>query len=283
MSLIKRNLKIYFSTPSTVFFSLLGAVIVFVLFLLFLRENTLNQFQHLDNSEKIIDAWFLGGILATTSITTSFSAIGQLVVDKEKNSFLDFIITGKNKFLILVSYFISSWIISIVMQVIVAIICLAYFNYQGTVNLVANELVQLGWLILITSLSSTAINLVVATFIKKVATLGTINTIVGALSGFMCTAYLPIGSFTGFSENLIKILPSSYSSASFRQILVTSSLKDIPKNQIYDLEKYLGIGYIWNDSLTTITTNLSILVISIGASLILLFIFSKKILSVTTT
>lgn len=41
-AMTKRNLKLYFSNKASVFFSLLGALIAFILYVIFLQKNMQN-------------------------------------------------------------------------------------------------------------------------------------------------------------------------------------------------------------------------------------------------
>lgn len=282
-ALCKRNLKIYFSNSVTVFFSLLGALIVFGLYLLFLRKNMVTQFDRLTDGPIIADFWVLGGILATTSLTTSFTALSQFIKDKAENKFMDFIITGKKASHLLSGYFLSGLIISFCMQVAVLILCLVYFYFQENSQFTFTFMMGLKALgiILLSSLNATAINLIVCTLIKTESTLRTISNILGAISGFMCTAYLPIGSFSGFTETIIKMLPISYASSSFRRIFISPIITDMPHEQLLTLKEYLGIGYIWNDHITTATMDIIILVITTIFCLLVLSLCGKKIAQVS--
>lgn len=283
-ALCKRNLKIYFSNSVTVFFSLLGALIVFGLYLLFLRKNMVTQFDRLTDGPIIADFWVLGGILATTSVTTSFTALSQFIKDKAENKFMDFIITDKKASHLLSGYFLSGLIISFCMQVAVLIFCLVYFQFQKNSQFTFMMGLRALGIILLSSLNVlnvTALNLIICTFIKTESTLRTINSILGAISGFMCTAYLPIGSFSGFTEIIIKILPISYASSSFRRIFISPIITDMPHEQSVTLKEYLGIGYTWNDHITTATIDIIILVITTIFCLLVLSICVKKIAQVS--
>lgn len=282
-ALCKRNLKIYFSNSVTVFFSLLGGLIVFGLYLLFLRKNMVTQFDNLTDGPIIADFWVLGGILATTSLTTSFTALSQFIKDKAENKFMDFIITGKKASHLLSGYFLSGLIISFCMQVAVLILCLVYFYFQENSQFTFTFMMGLKALgiILLSSLNATAINLIICILIKTESTLRTISSILGAISGFMCTAYLPIGSFSGFTETIIKILPISYASSSFRRIFISPIITDMPHEQLLTLKKYLGIGYIWNNHITTATMDIIILVITTIFCLLVLSLCDKKIAQVS--
>ena len=283
IALCKRNLKIYFSNSVTVFFSLLCCLIVFGLYLLFLRKNMVTQFDNLTDGPIIADFWVLGGILATTSLTTSFTALSQFIKDKAENKFMDFIITGKKASHLLSGYFLSGLIISFCMQVAVLILCLVYFYFQENSQFTFTFMMGLKALgiILLSSLNATAINLIVCTLIKTESTLRTISNILGAISGFMCTAYLPIGSFSGFTETIIKMLPISYASSSFRRIFISPIITDMPHEQLLTLKEYLGIGYIWNDHITTATMDIIILVITTIFCLLVLSLCGKKIAQVS--
>lgn len=275
-ALCKRNLKIYFSNSIAVFFSLLGALIVFGLYLLFLRKNMVTQFDRLTDGPIISDFWVLGGLLATTSITTSFAAVSQFVKDKAENKFMDFIITGKKASHLLSGYFLSGVIISFCMQVVVLILCLVYFQFQENNQFTFIMGLKAVGIILLSSLNATAINLIVCTFIKTESTLLTINNILGAISGFMCTAYLPIGSFSGFTEIIIKILPISYASSSFRRIFISPIITDMPHEQLLTLKEYLGIGYTWNNHISTSDTDIIVLITSSVFCLLILYLCGKK-------
>lgn len=280
-ALCKRNLKIYFSNSVTVFFSLLGALIVFGLYLLFLRKNMVTQFDMLTDGPIIADFWVLGGILATTSLTTSFTALSQFIKDKAENKFMDFIITDKKTSNLLSGYFLSGLIISFCMQLAVLILCLVYFYFQENIQFTFMMGLKALWIILLSSLNATVINLIVCIFIKTESTLRTISTILGAISGFICTAYLPIGSFDGFTETIIKILPISYASSSFRRVFISPIITNLPDEQLLTLKEYLGIGYTWNDNLTTTSTDISILIITTIFCLLILSLCDKKIAQVS--
>ena len=281
IALCKRNLKIYFSNSATVFFSLLGALIVFGLYLLFLRKNMVTQFASLTDGPRIADYWVLGGILATTSLTTSFTTLSQLVKDKAENKLMDFIITDTNASQLVIGYFLSGVLISCCMQLTVFIFCLGYFYFQANSPISLLSCLQTLGLIVLSGLNATAFNLIVCLFIKTESTLRTIGNILGAIAGFMCTAYLPIGSFSGATQTVIKILPISYVSSSFRRLFISSSIHWLPHEKTQELKAYLGIGYLFKGQLTTATMDISVLLITTIFCLLAIALCNKKIAQVT--
>jgi len=66
LAMIKRNLLLYFRDRSGVFFSLLGALISFILYLVFLKQNMLTSWQRVPHAKLLLDTWLIGGTLAIT-------------------------------------------------------------------------------------------------------------------------------------------------------------------------------------------------------------------------
>ena len=73
LALVKRNCLLYFRNRSGVVFSLLGALISFILYLVFLKDNIESSWSQIDNTNQLLDTWLIGGTLAITGITTTLS------------------------------------------------------------------------------------------------------------------------------------------------------------------------------------------------------------------
>ena len=59
LPLIRRNLKLFFRNRAGVFFSLLGALISFGLFIIFLKSNMLDSWKQLQHRETMRCVWIL--------------------------------------------------------------------------------------------------------------------------------------------------------------------------------------------------------------------------------
>ena len=82
LMLVKRNFLLYFRNRSGVFASLLGALISFVLYLIFLKANIKESWSQVPNTNQLLDMWLIGGTLGITGITTTLAAYAQLVQRK---------------------------------------------------------------------------------------------------------------------------------------------------------------------------------------------------------
>lgn len=57
LAMIRRNLLLYFRDRAGVFFSLLGALISFVLYLVFLKQSILTEWSAAPNANQLLDLW----------------------------------------------------------------------------------------------------------------------------------------------------------------------------------------------------------------------------------
>ncbi len=70
LALAKRNALCYFRDRQSVFFSLMGVLIVVLLYLLFLRNMLIEPYSDMPGMGNLIDAWVLSGILGIVPVTT---------------------------------------------------------------------------------------------------------------------------------------------------------------------------------------------------------------------
>ena len=131
LALLKRNFLLYFRNRSGVFFSLLGALISFILYIIFLQKNLIDAWDQLPNSGPLLNNWLMSGTLAVTGITTSLAALTQLVKDRERQVDQDLYLSNHGKWRLPFSYLASAIIISFAMQVLTSTVTRA----RGTVGL----------------------------------------------------------------------------------------------------------------------------------------------------
>lgn len=274
-SLIGRNLRLFFASKSGIFFSMLGALISFILYLIFLRKNMTQSWQQIDDSKKLLDLWLMGGTLAVTAITTTANSLGQMVKDRESNRLADLILTDQSYLKIHVSYLISAWLIGTIMQMEMYIVMQTYFSLVDGLEFDGSVLGSIFLIMMFSSLLWTVFNLVLLSFVKDVETLGKISTIIGTAAGFFAGVYMPIGMVPKFAQNLMKLTPAPYNAAMFRQIMMKKQLeisfKGIPVKTLSDFKTNLGI--IVNQDFNFMLLALAILSILV----IILYKFNKQV------
>lgn len=155
--LIHRHLQIYFSNKASVFFSLMGALINFALYLLFMKSNLASSFEGLADGTNLSNLWVLAGSLGTAAITTSLAGVGQLVTDKERQVVKDFLLTDLSPRQLYLSYLLNGGLIGFAMQLLVLLFMGGTFYLQDGLTL---------------SLPQLALLLVLMAFVSLVASLG---------------------------------------------------------------------------------------------------------------
>lgn len=271
-AMIERNLKLYFRNRSGVVFSLLGAMISFVLYLVFLKQNMQTSWQAVPHAKTLLDLWLIGGTLAITGMTTTLSSLAQQVVDRERQTSLDLQLTDAGPLKLQVSYLLSATLIGSLMQLIMLIVMLAYFHWTDQLALTHLPIIELGVLMVSSALVATLVNAILLQLVRSLSNLSKLESIVGTASGFLVGTYLPIGSLPTAAQQLVKLTPGSYVAARFRQLLMSSALKTaFPVEQTrLHFERLMGIRLKWSTLLTPTATTHIISMILIGALLIVM-------------
>ena len=267
---IKRQIALYFSNKASVFFSLMGAWIAFALYIIFLQKNMLEAWSTVPNPEVMLDQWVMGGVLAVTGVTTTWTGLSRLIKDKENHQFDDFLLTGVSPFSLHVGYFISASMIGFIMQIIMYGIMSTYFYWQDGLALEMNQFPALLGLMLLSSLLGSSLGLIGAQCFKTIEAAERLAIIIGSASGFLVGVYMPIGGLPDFAQVLIKWTPAAYVAAAFRQILMANSLDQwtVPG---MDVKEYLGVGLKWQE-LTSLGQNTLLIAGMVMVSLMLLLI-----------
>ena len=265
LALIKRNFLLYFRNRSGVILSLFGAIIPFVLYIVFLKNN------YKDHSSQLMDLWLIGGVLAVTGLTTTLAAFSRQVEDRERKVTDDLFITDLGPWGLQLSYLVSSVIIGFLMQVVMFAFMLSYFTLADKISFEWGSLPYLMLLMLLNSLLATLINALIVQCFKSVDSLGKLATVVGATSGFLVGTYIPIGTLPNMAQNLMKLTPSNYMTSLFRQVLMKESLADTFANNNHPqaaFEKTMGIRIEWQELLTRTETFYIVGIVLVAIALI---------------
>ena len=244
LALLKRNFLLYFRNRSGVFFSLLGALISFILYIIFLQKNLTDAWAQLPNSGPVLNNWLMSGTLAVTGITTSLAALTQLVKDRERQVDQDLYLSDQGEWRLAFSYLTSAIIISFSMQILMYVLMCGYFREIPTLALLPEVLL----IMLLSSLLSSLVNAIFVHFFQSVDSLGKFATIVGTASGFLVGTYLP-----NFAQLLMKCTPATYIAALYRQVLMKEALSETFKGQdklLQEFQEKMGVQLKWQTLLT---------------------------------
>ena len=214
----------------------------------------------------------MGGTLAVTGITTSFTALTQMVQDRENQVDQDLFLTDLGSWGLQVSYLISSIAISFVMQVFMFAIMGLYFKESPVIS----HLPEIALIMLLSSLISSLVNVLLIYRFQSVDSLGKLATIVGTASGFLVGTYVPIGVLPDFAQIIMKCTPATYIASLYRQVLMKEPLETTftgNSGLLQEFQEKMGIQINWQELLTKEETYFIVVIISLVAILLwLLFV-----------
>ena len=258
LTLLKRNFLLYFRNRSGVFFSLLGALISFILYIIFLQKNLTDAWAQLPNSGPVLNNWLMSGTLAVTGITTSLAALTQLVKDREHQVDQDLYLSDQGKWRLPFSYLTSAIIISFFMQALMYVLMCGYFREVPALSLLPEVL----HIMLLSSLLSSLVNAIFVYFFHSVDSLGKFSTIVGTASGFLVGTYVPLGVLPDFAQLLMKCTPATDIAALYRQVLMKEAVSETFKGRddlLREFQEKMGVQLKWQALLTKEQTYLIVL------------------------
>lgn len=273
LALLKRNFILYFRNRSGVFFSLLGALISFLLYIIFLQKNLTDSWSQLPNSTNLLNNWLMGGTLAVTGMTTSFTALTQMVQDRENQVDQDLLLTDLGNWGLQTSYLISSIVISFIMQVFMYAVMSFYFKESPVIS----HLPEIALIMLLSSLLSSLVNVLLIYRFQSVDSLGKLATIVGTASGFLVGTYIPIGVLPDYAQLFMKCTPATYIASLYRQVLMKDRLETAfsgNNSLLQEFQEKMGIQINWQELLTKEGTYFIVVIISLVA-ILLWFLFVK--------
>ena len=240
LGLIKRNLLLFFKDWQSILFSLLTSIIVLVLYLLFLKgtfvsaiQRAMEQYPGLASMvpQKDIamfaNLFLLSGILGSAMISVPFSCITVVVKDRANKVDYDILATPMKREQIILAYFISAVLTSILLNSIILAVGLIGIRMQGNMYLNISQVVKAFSVVALGSISASAIFMIVVLFFKTVSACEAFFGILSAASGFVIGAYIPISQFSNEVQTVCNLFPASQITIMLRNILLNGLLEHI--------------------------------------------------------
>ena len=243
LGFIKRNVLLFFKDWQSILFSLLTSIIVLVLYLLFLKgtfvsaiQSAMEQYPGLASMvpQKDIamfaNLFLLSGILGSAMISVPFSCITVLVKDRANKVDYDILATPMKREQIILAYFISAVLTSILLNSIILAVGLIGIRMQGNMYLNISQVIKAFSIVALGSISASAIFMIVVLFFKTVSACEAFFGILSAASGFVIGAYIPISQFSNEVQTVCNLFPASQITIMLRNILLNGLLENINRS-----------------------------------------------------
>ena len=240
LGFIKRNVLLFFKDWQSILFSLLTSIIVLVLYLLFLKgtfvsaiQSAMEQYPGLasmvpkNDIAMFANLFLLSGILGSAMISVPFSCITVLVKDRANKVDYDILATPMKREQIILAYFISAVLTSILLNSIILAVGLIGIRMQGNMYLNISQVVKAFSVVALGSISASAIFMIVVLFFKTVSACEAFFGILSAASGFVIGAYIPISQFSNEVQTVCNLFPASQITIMLRNILLNGLLDHI--------------------------------------------------------
>lgn len=278
--LTSRNIKLYFKDKMTFLVSLITPLILLVLFIAFLKStyesSLISITQGFNLDQKLIDAftggWLFSSVLATSCITVAFCS-GIMVIDKINRANIDFMVSPVKKSTLQLSYVLANLLSTLIVTFVLLVVGLVYLACVGFyISFVDLLLIIFG--IVVTSLFGTLLANIIWTFTYSQGVVSGVCTLVSALYGFICGAYMPINTMGAGMQGFVSLLPGTYATVLFRQGFLNGVLKEMGKTLPNEMIEGIASGFDVKMSFFghDVSTLALILVITIS-TLVLLGIF----------
>lgn len=237
IGLTRRNLLVFYKDIFAIFFSLLTSIIVFALYLLFLKgtftdalTGTMNGLEKIVDGKHIdmfVNGILLSGILGSATITVPYTCLQTIVKDRESGVDSDILSTPIKRWKIILSYFTASGISAFFMTSLIMTIGLIILNIMGDMHMPAISIASCYLTILLGSLSSTALFMVIMLLIRSSSTSSALFGILSAASGFVIGAYIPLSRFSDSVMSFCNLFPASHITSMLRNDLLKGVTESI--------------------------------------------------------
>ena len=236
-ALVQRNMKCYFKDKLMFFVSMITPMILLLLFVTFLRSVYLDSFNSIFESfgftpdsgrvvEGLAGAWLLSSILAVCSVTVAICSNAVMINDKIEGSVNDFHVSPVKGVTLSISYFISNFIVTLIVMLAVMAIGFIYLAAVGW-YLTFSDVLMIFADTLCGVLFGTLFAGVIESFISSQGGLSAVSALISAVYGFICGAYMPLSQFAEGMRNAIGVLPGTYSVGILRKHFMTSYVEKL--------------------------------------------------------
>lgn len=278
--LANRHFLVFIKDKLTLFFSLLGPLIVILVFLLFLKniqvDAVLGYLRKIgihgsgSNIKKEITKLVLndmfGGVVATSIITVSFATCSKVVDDKISGVSRLYMASPIKSSILTGSYILAAFFTSFVINLTVYFISIIVLAATGAFYMtIADVFINIA-LIFFGVMSATTIFIVLVEGLTKATQVTTLGSIIGATSGFFLGAYVPLSQLGNFAQKAVLMLPGTYTVNVLKEGYLKKTVVEVSK-KIGDTNGALKEIFDWklkyfNDNEVPIYASFLVLILS---------------------
>ena len=276
--IVIRNLSIFRKKRKNLFLCFVAIFIVYGIYVIFLKDFMIQSVSSsgLETSSvhEFTDRLMLSGLLVVVNTTACFGIMQLCIQDEEKGIRRDYLISPITKTQLLISYWVTSVLVSFVYTSFAFIGILFYCYTQYHMILSMRLFIIAILVVFLSSILNSELLLCLITFIKDTTTFSTFGNLYGMLAGFLAGTYLPYSLYPKRLKEILFYYPPTHLTSFMRQIFLSNyetNLKTPYANEISNkLYEIYGIHLFYHNSRCSLKLQFSILIFSFACMLFLL-------------
>lgn len=253
-AMIKRNCVLFLRSKQVVFFSFFSALILIVLYFLFIANlyaQGFNESAGMELSSNQINfaiyVQMIMGVLVINSVSLSTGMFTFMAEDLEKSKTDAFLMTNAKPFHLVISYLVSGFLVSFILNFLMLALSIIIIGASTTFWLGAGAFFSVMGALLLTSFIGCSVMLLITILVKSSPAMGVINGILGTLLGFLCGIYMPYSNMGKGVAYVGSLLPFTHLSIWLKQLVLTDAFAQLGMtNQISQMmqDKWFSAGNI---------------------------------------
>jgi multidrug/hemolysin transport system permease protein len=218
-----RNLRGFWRDPMAVLYALLGPVILFILFHVFMRDQVANLIAGQipggtqADAFAMCDAWLFASITAYSTCTSSLAILGGFVEDRSSGRFADYLVSPLRRWQLGLGYVGSTLAVSYVMALVMMGLGQLWAWGHDQPLMGWDQVWVCAWAILLACLVFSALHTVMVTFTSTQGAFSGYSIIAGAAMGFLSYCYVPPVRLTVAVNNVLGSMPFAQVGAMVRR------------------------------------------------------------------
>lgn len=253
LTLMGRNIKIYLRDKVAVFFSFLSVIILLLIYILFLGNQFTSPSLEAILTASEIDFFkysvMMPGVLVLNTITISMGNLGTLIEDMDKRYLDGFLVTPVKRSKIVVSYYLSSLIITLVFTILMWLLAVVLIGLTTGIYYRFDIILMSVGLIIVFSFISSSMMVLITTFIKSMNAFGAFSGVFGSLIGFTTGIYMPLSVLPSFMLDIASVIPFTHFVVLLKSIIMTQSIDmiaggGVPEDAINGIKEGFGASEI---------------------------------------
>ena len=238
--LTRRHLLVFFKNKIRLFYTLLVPVIIFAVYIFFLRnlelstvQNTLYRMGITPNDSlnqyigTLVDSWMLSGIAALSTITVALQTNTVFVEDKQSGVNRDFVSSPIRRGALIGSYVVFNFLVTLLVCVVYLVICFIYLACMQEFFLTFVDFLTVLGVTLYATISATLMTVFLCSFIKTEGTMASLVAVFSTAVGFLIGAYMPLGMLPSWVQTICAFIPGTYACALLRFSFMATPIAEL--------------------------------------------------------